>query len=108
VTRDVADIAEGAAFMSRLRESPPRQMAGFDLTVEDLSLRRGQNRTDALILSGGDDETSVRVVTRPSGTEPKIKSYIEVRHYCDADVAASRASAHRVQSEVTDAVRRWS
>ena len=108
VTRDVADIGEGAAFMARLRESQPRQLAGFDITVEDLSLLRGQKRTDALIMSGGDDATSIRIVTRPSGTEPKIKSYIEVRHDGGPDVEAARASAQRVQDDVAAAVRQWS
>ena len=35
--------------------------------------------TDALIFTGGDADTTVRVAVRPSGTEPKVKAYIEVR-----------------------------
>ncbi len=47
--------------------------------MTDLLPEHGQRRTDALVLSGGDGETTVRMVVRPSGTEPKVKSYIEVR-----------------------------
>ncbi len=43
------------------------------------AVRPYQRRTDAVILDGGDTDTAVRVVVRPSGTEPKVKSYIEVR-----------------------------
>ena len=31
-----------------------------------------------LFLSGGDGTTSVRMAVRPSGTEPKLKFYLEV------------------------------
>ncbi|MDT5387588.1 MAG: phosphomannomutase, partial [Mycobacterium sp.] len=78
VTAAMSRPAE-ASVMARLRAQPPSRLAGFDVTVDDLSLRRGQFRTDALILSGGDEAGSVRVVVRPSGTEPKVKWYFEAR-----------------------------
>ena len=65
--------------MDRLRTAPPDTLAGFGVTVTDLRHATGPLRTDAVVLSGGDGETTVRVVVRPSGTEPKVKSYIEVR-----------------------------
>ena len=64
--------------MRRLRASPPTRLGEFASTTTDL-LRSAVNRTDALIFTGGDADMSARVVVRPSGTEPKVKFYIEVR-----------------------------
>jgi phosphomannomutase len=89
-----------AAVMDRLRASPPARLAGFDVTVDDLLTRRGQLRTDAVIMTGGDAETSVRVVVRPSGTEPKVKSYFEVRCSPSEDLAEARARAERLLIEL--------
>jgi phosphomannomutase len=100
VTRRVETPEAAAEFMMRLRANPPQELAGFRVSVTDL-----EPRTDALVFSGGDDVTSVRVVTRPSGTEPKLKSYIEVR--CAGELAAARERAHDAQEAVAAAVRQW-
>ncbi len=94
-----------AATMPRLRAEPLVRLAGFDVTVDDLSSRRGQHRTDAVVLSGGDSATSIRVVVRPSGTEPKIKSYFEARVAPGGDVADDRARARRLLGELEAALR---
>jgi phosphomannomutase len=52
------------------------------------------------------------VVARPSGTEPKLKCYIEVRlaRADDGradDIAAARADAARLLARLTDEVSRW-
>jgi phosphomannomutase len=112
VSRRFPDVDAARSAMAGLRESPPRELVGFAVDVEDLSTRRGQQRTDAVILSGGDDSTSVRVVARPSGTEPKLKCYIEVRlaRADDGradDIAAARADAARLLARLTDEVSRW-
>ena len=100
VTRRVGSPREAAQLMERLRKTPPREVAGFAVTVEDLA-----PRTDALVFSGGDDTTTVRVVIRPSGTEPKLKCYIEIR--CSGDLAPARDRSARVQDAVAAAVRDW-
>src|ERR1700741_455190 len=79
VSRAVADADEATALMRRLRASPPSRLAGFASNTTDLLQRPGLDRTDALIFAGGDAAASARVVVRPSGTEPKVKCYIEVR-----------------------------
>jgi phosphomannomutase len=72
----VEDLSLIAAAMRRLREQPPTQLAGLAITrAEDLT--QGTDRlppTDGLryTLDGA------RVVVRPSGTEPKLKCYLEV------------------------------
>ncbi|MFD5869067.1 phospho-sugar mutase [Corynebacterium sp. NPDC060344] len=71
---DVALIAEG---MARLRANPPATLAGSEVTaVHDLSDGwNGLPPTDGLMLLTADDD---RVIARPSGTEPKLKCYLEV------------------------------
>ncbi|EUA89339.1 phosphoglucomutase/phosphomannomutase, C-terminal domain protein [Mycobacterium ulcerans str. Harvey] len=99
VARRVADADQAAALMRRLRESPPDRLAGFTATVTDI--------TDALIFAGGDDRTSVRVVVRPSGTEPKLKCYIEVRCEVAGDLAATRQRAQELRRELASTVSGW-
>jgi len=100
VSRRVADADEAEAVMARLRATPPDRLAGFEVKVTDLLLERGQRRTDALVFFGGDDDDWVRMVVRPSGTEPKLKSYIEVRCANVGDLEATRAKARGVQDEL--------
>ncbi|MFI1807655.1 phospho-sugar mutase [Streptomyces californicus] len=72
----VEDLTVIADAMARLREQPPTVLAGLAVTsAEDLT--RGTDRlppTDGLRyhLEGA------RVIVRPSGTEPKLKCYLEV------------------------------
>ncbi|GAB2718254.1 phospho-sugar mutase [Nocardia thraciensis] len=68
------DQAAAAEVVARLRNSPPDRIAGVPVTCTDLLQVRGQMRTDALIFEG----ESQRIVIRPSGTEPKLKCYLEV------------------------------
>lgn len=100
VTRRVDSPQQAAEIMDRLRSQPPEALAGYVLTVTDL-----QPRTDALVFTGGDDSVSVRVVVRPSGTEPKLKCYIEIR--CDGELGPARARADELQHTVSEAVRGW-
>jgi phosphomannomutase len=70
-------MAALAAVVTRWRTDPPRELAGLAVT-EVVDLAGGANGlppTDALVvrLGGGG-----RVVLRPSGTEPKLKAYLEV------------------------------
>ncbi|GLW44887.1 phosphomannomutase [Streptomyces sp. NBRC 14336] len=72
----VEDLSVIADAMRRLREQPPTELAGLAITrAEDLT--KGTDRlppTDGLryTLDGA------RVIVRPSGTEPKLKCYLEV------------------------------
>ncbi|MFF3490907.1 phospho-sugar mutase [Streptomyces sp. NPDC002795] len=72
----VEDLSVIADAMRRLREAPPVELAGLPVTrADDLAEGAGGlPPTDGLryVLDGA------RVVVRPSGTEPKLKCYLEV------------------------------
>ncbi|PWJ52769.1 phosphomannomutase [Quadrisphaera granulorum] len=76
----VEDLSLISDAMARLRAEPPAELAGAVVErVDDLSVgsvaTTGVPATDGLrwTLAGGG-----RVVVRPSGTEPKLKCYLEV------------------------------
>jgi phosphomannomutase len=92
--------------MRRLRASPPTRLGEFTSITTDLS-QTAVNRTDALIFSGGDADVWARVVVRPSGTEPKVKFYIEVRCPTAEDPTAARHHAIALRDELAAATRSW-
>ncbi|MCL6297571.1 phospho-sugar mutase [Streptomyces kronopolitis] len=80
----VEDLSLIADAMRRLREQPPAVLAGLAVSRAD-DLTRGTEvlpPTDGLryYLAGSPESgiESARVVVRPSGTEPKLKCYLEV------------------------------
>jgi phosphomannomutase len=72
--------------MVRLRASAPAQLLGRDVEATDLA--EGRPPVDAVRLLGD----GVRVIVRPSGTEPKLKAYLEtvVPVHDDAGLIAAR------------------
>ncbi|MBC3991179.1 phospho-sugar mutase [Streptomyces sp. AC563] len=106
----VDDLSVIAAAMERLRAQPPTDLAGLPVTsAQDLS--QGSEAlppTDGLRyhLAGdaGSGVETARVIVRPSGTEPKLKCYLEVVLPVAAPDAlpAARARAR----EVLEAVKR--
>ena len=89
----VSDLAEITEAMARVRSHPPAALLDEPVTsIEDLL-----PQTDALIVR----TASARVVIRPSGTEPKLKSYLEIVEPVEAsepgshggDVTAARERA---------------
>ncbi|OBK42968.1 phosphomannomutase [Mycobacterium sp. 1165196.3] len=99
VSRRVADAAEAAELMRRWRAAPPATLAGYPAQLTDI--------TDALIFTAGDDGTSIRLVVRPSGTEPKLKCYLEIRCAVDDDLSASRRRARALRERLVAAVQSW-
>ncbi|UZN05269.1 phospho-sugar mutase [Cellulomonas sp. S1-8] len=75
------DLAGIGATMAALRAGPPSHLAGSPVVeVVDLAAgtdddRDGLPPTDGVRLLAAD---GTRVVVRPSGTEPKVKAYLEV------------------------------
>jgi phosphomannomutase len=53
-----------------------------------------------LVFTGGDGRTTLRLAVRPSGTEPKLKGYIEIRQPATDDLAGARAAAAELTAKV--------
>jgi phosphomannomutase len=83
---------DAAAVMSRLRNDPPSRLAGFEVAVA--------HRADVVILTGSDGQAWLRLAVRPSGTEPKVKGYIEVGLPPTDDLATARRSAQDLRNAV--------
>ncbi|MGW3601426.1 phospho-sugar mutase [Micromonospora sp. NPDC005161] len=82
----VDDLREIADAMARIRAATPTTLLGHPVD----STRDLLPEADVVILRTG----AARVVIRPSGTEPKLKAYLEVVELVpDGDVAAARARA---------------
>lgn len=98
----VEDLSVIARAMEQLREHPPTELAGLAITrAEDLT--RGTDRlppTDGLryTLDGA------RVVVRPSGTEPKLKCYLEV--VVPVATHADLPAAHARAADLLTAIKR--
>jgi phosphomannomutase len=91
----VADVAVIADAMRRLRMNPPAELGGRTvLSVDDLSADGGAlPPTDALRFLLQD----ARVIVRPSGTEPKLKCYLQV---VVPDAPGARVAADRQIDEL--------
>ena len=95
----VSDIDLIADAMARLRADPPTSLGGREVIATD-DLEKGVDGlppTDGLRFTLSD----ARVIIRPSGTEPKLKCYLQVVVPVTGEIAEARATA---QSEL-DAVR---
>jgi phosphomannomutase len=74
------------AVLDKLRTNPPSEIAGYKVTqIDDLSKPKNElPPTDGLRIWLGD----IRIIVRPSGTEPKMKCYIEVISESEAEAVA--------------------
>jgi phosphomannomutase len=87
----VDDLREIARMMARLRAAVPASLLGQPVTETTDLLPE----SDVVILR----TPAARVVIRPSGTEPKLKAYLEVvEPVANGDVAAART---RAQAAIT-------
>lgn len=106
-----ADLDQIGATVQRLRSRPPTSLGGSHVTeVVDLAAgtqddRGGLPPTEGLRLLTAD---GTRVIVRPSGTEPKVKCYLEVIVPLDAaadqeTIGRARADArHRLDAVAAD------
>jgi phosphomannomutase len=107
VSRPVAGPDEAAGVMRRLRANPPEQLAESPSVAMDLLDREGPERADVLVFSGGDADMWARVVVRPSGTEPKVKFYLEAGCPAGEDLRRARERAGALRDELVTSVQRW-
>lgn len=78
----VTDLSQVGNVMNNLRTNPPSEFGGLKVKqIDDLTTGFANlPKTNAVVfqLAGDDDVAKARVIIRPSGTEPKIKCYLEV------------------------------
>lgn len=102
----VADLGLLEAMMTRLRQDPPASFADSPVeTAVDLSEGSEQlPPTEGLLWATRD---ATRVIIRPSGTEPKLKCYVEVIRPVDssAELAEARQAARQTMDAALDDVR---
>ncbi|MBO1266458.1 phospho-sugar mutase [Arthrobacter cavernae] len=102
----VADLGLLDAMMNRLRVRPPEAFAGSAVeTFTDLAQGSAQlPPTDGLLYITRDQS---RVIIRPSGTEPKLKCYLEVIQAVGsaAELPQARQAARAALDHVLDDVR---
>lgn len=102
----VSDLTLITGAMARLRADPPSALGGREvLRIDDLERGvDGLPPTDGLRFSLPD----ARVIIRPSGTEPKLKCYLQVVVPVTGDIADARGIAQSeleaLRSSVSDAL----
>ena len=106
LTEQLSIRVEAADAMERIRlavdavrKDPPTTLAGMKVTalIDLNNSPTGLPPTDALVLRSGD---VVRVVIRPSGTEPKLKSYLQVVVPVHDDLDQAREQARALSDAV--------
>jgi phosphomannomutase len=92
----VTELTVIADLMKKLRTNPPEQIAGVDAVFEDMNQGSGSlPATDALRFKLHDGRT---VIVRPSGTEPKLKCYLQA-------VSDNEAQSKKLLAELEAAMR---
>jgi phosphomannomutase len=95
----VGELRLIADAMAALRAAPPRTLGGLAVTsavdLQSPDNGSGLPPSDVLTywLGDGSDDRAGRVVVRPSGTEPKLKAYLEVVVPVSGTVDEARAVA---------------
>ena len=94
----VADMSQITQLLARIRKTPPTHIAGRAvLSIDDLAEPKdGLPPTDGLRLWIDD---GIRMIVRPSGTEAKMKCYLEV---ITTDAAASKLLLEQLRQPVKD------
>jgi phosphomannomutase len=96
-----------ALTMAGIRNTPPTKFGGLQVSsIDDLAIGLGElPKTDAVIihLAGNDQIQKARVIVRPSGTEPKIKCYLEVVVRGEDLAIAQQTADNELKSLAADA-----
>ncbi|WP_308493226.1 phospho-sugar mutase [Microbacterium terrisoli] len=97
----VDDVSIIAAIMAGLRAAPPAQLGDVAVSgIDDLANGTSDLPPgDVMRMRLADGS---RVVVRPSGTEPKLKAYLDVRAETAAEAASRLAALHAAVSALLD------
>ncbi len=101
----VTDLNRITEVMSTLRATPPTSIG--NLTVQrfvDLEQGTALPSTDGLLF---ELDGNARVIIRPSGTEPKVKAYLQAVVQVTADLTSAREQAAQQIATLEATVRTW-
>ena len=91
-----ASVATAKTMVQALRENPPASIDGSQAAFADLAAGwNGLKPTDGLLFNLADGR---RVIIRPSGTEPKLKCYLQAVGESELAAAAGLASLNAAVS----------
>lgn len=103
ITLRLDSMAAASALSARIRQEPPTEFGGVAVAERQDLLEPGRAEVPADVLRF-DLADGSRVMIRPSGTEPKLKVYLDT--FSDAGSAAERrASAEQALDELAAALR---
>ncbi|PZO98536.1 MAG: phosphomannomutase, partial [Corynebacterium urealyticum] len=97
------DITRIAPTLEHILQSPPQALAGSRVTsASDMSQGYyGLDPTPGLVL---ETEANDRVIIRPSGTEPKLKCYLEVVREGAVDWTGAEDRLSRISTDLRQAL----
>ncbi|MFM1983911.1 MAG: hypothetical protein RL723_346 [Actinomycetota bacterium] len=94
----VTDVSVISNLMSKLRNQPPSQISGVDAKFTDLNVATAKlGATDGLRFDLADGR---RVIVRPSGTEPKLKCYLQAVGSSKQQATESLTSLNEAMQEL--------
>jgi phosphomannomutase len=99
----VTDLSRLSGIVARLRAKPPTVVGGRAVTrIDDLAKGSADlPPTDGLLFH----LTGARIIVRPSGTEPKIKCYLEVVVPIRTTLADAKYEAREALAEIANEMR---
>ena len=99
----VSDLAEIPRMMGALRSSPPATVGSFAVSsIDDFIDGFGEFPPGDILRIHF--ENGARVIVRPSGTEPKLKAYLDASS-TDGDAATRQSNAAAIVAELDAGVR---
>nr|MCH9796973.1 phospho-sugar mutase [Actinomycetes bacterium] len=105
VSLRVADLSTIRNIMESLRSQPPATVGKREVeAIVDLQQGTDLPPTDGLVLTLA---AQGRIIVRPSGTEPKIKAYLQVVVEVGSNIDDARETAERQLDDLADDVGQW-
>ena len=105
VSLRVADLSTIRTIMESLRSQPPTTVGKRAVeTIVDLQQGTDLPPTDGLVLTLAGQG---RIIVRPSGTEPKIKAYLQVVVEVGSSIEDARETAERQLDDLANNVGQW-
>jgi phosphomannomutase len=99
----VTELSRLAGAVAQLRANPPTSVGGRTVTQIDDLVKGSEDLppTDGLRIH----LIGARIIVRPSGTEPKIKCYLEVVVPIQSTLAAAKAEARQALADIANQMR---